>query len=157
MLNNAWPDIIKGFFLIWHPPWASSVPRWYEEYWTGEKNGTKNVRTHQYIGTSPGENYNKSVKTVNGELTASAIFVAMAASLISTIRMMTMAWFRFWFQFYYRGSINGKTFSFLCFIWHRISTILSENAILEHDGAKDRSWHNWHSCLTTVNGTQRQT
>lgn len=53
----------------------------------------------------------KSTETTH-ELTASARPVAIATPLISRIMTPTVC-FRFWFQFYYRGSINRKRSSFL--------------------------------------------
>lgn len=31
-LDNVQPDMARDLFLIRHPPWASSVPSWYEDY-----------------------------------------------------------------------------------------------------------------------------
>lgn len=75
-----------------------------------------------YNETSTGEKCNKSTKTANGELWALAISVAKAALLTSRIMTM-MVCFKFWFHFNYSGSIDGRRFSFLCFIWRRLRAI----------------------------------
>lgn len=89
----------------------------------GAENRTKWDRITEvllYNGTSTGEKCKKSTKTANRELWALAISVAKAA-LFKIMTMMVC--FRFWFHFHYWGSIDGRRFSFLCFIWRRLRAI----------------------------------